>query len=269
MEPGESSLQLMLRYRLARFNPQRGKNWRVDLEWFTSKNHQGFSGSKVWGHISKAWKNLAKNIYQLPPRTRKELFHSNIWWSDGVELLKDVFSYSRGLELYRKGIRRIDNVWDSNCKDFLTWEVAQHKFNLTAGESQELGEITNKLSEKWRRKLEEDSDITYPGMWLGLYVEGQEDHAFVVRYGTEFTPSILQFYHISLPISATCYTVGTYSRCLREWEHPIGEVEGYFYEVKVMFTNRGAKKDGEEEREEVIFFYGKVASLFWDPDRWR
>ena len=174
MEPGESSLQLMLRYKLARFNPQRGKNWRLDLEWFTSKNHQGFSDSKVWGHISKAWKNLAKNIYQLPPRTRKELFHSNIWWSDGVELLKDVFSYSRGLELYRKGIRRIDNVWDSNCKDFLTWEVAQHKFNLTAGESQELGEITNKLSEKWRRKLEEDSDITYPGMWLGLYVEGQE-----------------------------------------------------------------------------------------------
>ena len=106
-------------------------------------------------------------------------------------------------------------------------------------------------------------------MWLGLYVEGQKDHAFVVRYGTEFTPSSLQFYHISLPILATCYTVRTYSRCLREWEHPIGEVEGYFYEVKVMFTNRGAKKDGEEEREEVIFFYGKVASLFWDPDRWR
>ena len=131
MEPGESSLQLMLRYRLARFNPQRGKSWGVDLEWFTCKKHQGFSGSKVWGHINKAWKNLAKSIYQLPPRTRMELLHSNIWWSDGMELLKEGFSYSRGLELYRKGIRRIDDVWNSNRKDFLTWEVAQHKFNLT------------------------------------------------------------------------------------------------------------------------------------------
>jgi hypothetical protein len=31
-----------------------------------------------------------------------ELLHSNIWWSDGVELLKKRFSYSRGLELYPK-----------------------------------------------------------------------------------------------------------------------------------------------------------------------
>ena len=85
----------------------------------------------------------------------------------------------------------------------------------------------------------------------------------------EFTPSSLQFYHISLHLPAKCYTVGTYSRCLREWKHPIGEREGHFHEVKVMFTNRGAKKEGEEEREEVIFFYGKVASLSWDPDRWR
>ena len=27
MEPGESNLELMLRYRLARFNPQRGRSW--------------------------------------------------------------------------------------------------------------------------------------------------------------------------------------------------------------------------------------------------
>ena len=267
MEPGESSLQLMLRYRLARFNLERGKNWEV--EWFTIKKHQGFSGSKVWGHISKGWKSLAKNIYQLPPCTRMELLYSNIWWSDGVELLKEGCSYSRGLELYRKGIRRVDDVWDSNRKDFLPWEVAQHKFKLIAGESQDWEDITNKLSVKWRGKLEEESDTTYSGMWLGLYVEGQEDPAFVVRCGPEFTPSSLQFYNISLLIPATCYTVGTYSRCLRKWMHPIGEFEGHFHEVKVVFTNRGAKKEGEEEREEVIFFYGKIASLFWDPDRWR
>ena len=48
MEPGESNLQIVLRYRLARFNPQRGQSWGVDLKWFTSKQHQGYSGSKVW-----------------------------------------------------------------------------------------------------------------------------------------------------------------------------------------------------------------------------
>ena len=116
MEPGESNLQLMLRYRLARFKPKQGRSWGVDLEWFTCKQHQGVSGSKVWGHIGKAWKRMVNNTYQLPPRTRMELLHSNIWWSDGVELLKKGFSYSRGLELYRKGIRKVDDVWDSGKK---------------------------------------------------------------------------------------------------------------------------------------------------------
>ena len=32
MEPGEFNLQLMLRYRLARFNPQRGRRWGVSLD---------------------------------------------------------------------------------------------------------------------------------------------------------------------------------------------------------------------------------------------
>ena len=32
MEPGESNLQLMLRYKLARFNPQRGRSWGISLD---------------------------------------------------------------------------------------------------------------------------------------------------------------------------------------------------------------------------------------------
>ena len=41
-EPRESILQLMLRYRLARCNPQRGRSWRVGLDSFTCKQHQSF-----------------------------------------------------------------------------------------------------------------------------------------------------------------------------------------------------------------------------------
>jgi hypothetical protein len=98
-------------------------------------------------------------------------------------------------------------------------------------------------------------------MWLGLYEEGKEDPAFVVRCVSEFTLSCFQPYNITLFIPAKCFTVGTYSRCLREWEHPDGDVEGYFHEVKIFHTNRGPKKKEGEEREEVIFFYGKVTTL--------
>ena len=47
MEPGESNLQLMLRYRLSRYSPNKGRKWGVLLDWFTVKLHQGFTGSKV------------------------------------------------------------------------------------------------------------------------------------------------------------------------------------------------------------------------------
>lgn len=74
MKPGESNLQLMLRHRLARFNAQRRKIWRVNLDWFTNKKHQGVVGSKVWGHIGKIWKVMVKCIYQILSRTHINYF---------------------------------------------------------------------------------------------------------------------------------------------------------------------------------------------------
>lgn len=34
---------------------------------------------------------------------------------------------------------------------------------------------------------------------------------------------------------------------------------GFFHEVKIFHTNKGPKKEGEKE--EIIFFYDKVAAL--------
>jgi hypothetical protein len=67
MEQGESNLQRMLRYRLARFKPHRGRSWGVSLDRYTNKQHQGFPGSKVWGYINNAWKAMVKGVYQPPP----------------------------------------------------------------------------------------------------------------------------------------------------------------------------------------------------------
>lgn len=78
MEPGECNLQLMLRYRLSRYNPQKWCRWEVSLDWYINKLHQGFTDSGVWSHIGKAWKTIVKGIYQISPRTRMKLFLSNI-----------------------------------------------------------------------------------------------------------------------------------------------------------------------------------------------
>ena len=109
MEPCQSNLQLMLRYILARFNPHRGCRWGVSLDRFTSKMHLGFLGSKIWGHISKAWRIMVTGLYQIPPRTRMEL-NSNLWWSDGVEMFKKRFTYAKVLHLYCKGLRCVGDI---------------------------------------------------------------------------------------------------------------------------------------------------------------
>lgn len=38
---------------------------------------------------------------------------------------------------------------------------------------------------------------------------------------------------------------------------------GFFHKVKIIHTTKG------QEKEEIVFFYGKMATLSWDMDRWR
>lgn len=220
MELSESNLQLMLSYRLARFNPQRGYSWGVSLDWFTSRLHQGFPGSKIWEHISKAWKVMVKGVYRIPPCTCMELLHYNIWWLDKVELLNKGFTYSKALHLYRKGIQYVDDIWDNTQQNFLTQEKAQKKSSLINTELEDWEELINKISGQWRHLLDTDKDTA--GRY---YVNGEENPAFVFQCDSDFTPECLQWHNLMLPLPVQCFTVGTHSRYLRVRMPPWG-VEG-------------------------------------------
>lgn len=78
MELGDSNLQCIFMYMLARLNPKRERIWRVSLDWFTIKQHQCYYRSMGWGHVSKVWKVILKNVYQLPPCTLMELLNYEI-----------------------------------------------------------------------------------------------------------------------------------------------------------------------------------------------
>ena len=106
---------------------------------------------------------MVKGLYQIPPRTRMELLHSNIWWSEGVELLNKGFDCHKGLTLHRKGVGCVDDIWDSNNHNFYTWEDAQAKYRLGNSEKDDWAELTNKVGEQWRNLLEDDEDTAYPG----------------------------------------------------------------------------------------------------------
>ena len=158
----------------------------------------------------------------------------------------------------------------ANTVIFLRSKKLRRKFKLSNTDVEDWNELMDKISRNWRYLLDEE-DNHHAILWVGFYINGKEDPEFVFQCTTEFTVSCVQWYNLTLRFPVPCYTVGTYSRCLRVWEHPLGEMDGFFYEVKVIRTYRGPKDKGEEEKykEEIIFFYGKVATLGWDPDRWR
>jgi hypothetical protein len=210
---------------------------------------------------------MVKGLYQIPPRTRLELLHFNLWWSEGLELINKDFDQDRGCQLFRQGVWRVEDIWDGAQQNFLTWEQTQSKFHLSSMEEGEWLEVIDNVSGQWRQLLETEEDPAYPGQWVDFYKDEKSDPAFILRCATVYTPILLQRYNIFHPLPVQCFTIGKHSRCLRTWENPSGRMNGSYHKVKIIRTNRGPTKDGVKE--EVVFFYGKVATLGWDPDRWR
>ena len=122
LELGEYDLQLILRYRMARLNPRRGRCLGINLDCFTSKQHRGFSSSKALGH-EKSW--LQASTTPPPAPTLMDLLHCNVWWSYGLKLIDNGFTYAKADKLYHKGIQCVDNIWDSEHRTFLSWNEAQ------------------------------------------------------------------------------------------------------------------------------------------------
>jgi hypothetical protein len=210
---------------------------------------------------------MVKGLYQIPPRTRLELLHSNIWWSEGLELINKGFDHDRGRQLFRQGVRRVEDIWDDTQQNFLTWEQAQSKFHLSSLEEGKWLEVIDKVSGQWRQLLETEEDPAYSGQWVGFYKDEESDPAFILRCATSYTPVLLQRYNIYHPLPVQCFTIGKHSRCRRTWDNPNERMNGSYHKVKIMCTNRGPTREGVKE--EVVFFNGKVATLVWDPDRWR
>ena len=92
---------------------------------------------------------------------------------------------------------------------------------------------------------------------------------FVVKCVPKFSRPCFQLHNMILPTPAKCYTIGMYSRCLSEWDHPEEEVEGIFMRSKSFTSIEVPRKMEKKGDKRLFFFYGKVVSLLWDPDQWR
>lgn len=182
-----------------------------------------------------------------PSRIQMELLHSKIWWSQGLELINKDFTYSKTLHIHRKGIQCVHYVWDSEHPNFLTWDKVQEKFKLMSNEAKEWARLTNKFFGRWWHLLDVDSDATHPGDWIGLYKVGEEDPVLVLQCVTSFTPPCIQLRHLFMPLPVQCFIVGTHPIGLREWESPIGNMVGFSYKLKIIYTIGGQKFEKMKE----------------------
>lgn len=82
---------------------------------------------------------------------------------EGFELINKGFDYERGRQLYRKGIRRIEDIWNVAQQNFLTWKQVEEKFHLTGMKEGEWLDVIDKVSEQWWYLLETEENLAYPG----------------------------------------------------------------------------------------------------------
>lgn len=62
-----------------------------------------------------------------------------------MDLISQGLSSAKGLNLYRQGIQCVDNMLDSETRNFLTWGVAQEKFKLSLNEMGDWEVLINNL----------------------------------------------------------------------------------------------------------------------------
>ena len=199
MVSGESNFQLMLRYRLCRYNLQKWRRWEVSLDWFTNKLHQGLLAQEFGVILARRRRPWLRRSTKYRPYTdgAPSLQYLVL---EGLELINKGFDYERGRQLYRKGIRRIEDIWNVAQQNFLTWEQVQEKFHLTGMKEGEWLDVIDKVSEQWWYLLETEENLAYPGQWVEFYEDEKSDPPFVLRCVTDYTPVLLERYNIFHPL---------------------------------------------------------------------
>jgi hypothetical protein len=78
LEPGSSSLQILLRHRLSKLRPVSPGTWPTLLQWAMVHKFSVPRGSRIWNRLIKSWKLMSKLIEAVPPRNADEVLQVNI-----------------------------------------------------------------------------------------------------------------------------------------------------------------------------------------------
>jgi len=92
--------------------------WGPKVKLGLVKNHISFLGSKIWGKISKAWKQMVEKLDFSPPQVTKDIKIASIWWGSSFRGLEFGLSILRAQELYKCNLHTFWDLWKVETKDF-------------------------------------------------------------------------------------------------------------------------------------------------------
>jgi hypothetical protein len=118
--PIKPKLQIILRYRMTKWQRTNHGPWGPSSLWLFSPNLSIKGGSKVWHHITESWKVMARTSRYLPPSTPENILQLSMWWRTGYQGLYFGITMSRALTLYMKGLRYFR---DTRSNLVVTWKV--------------------------------------------------------------------------------------------------------------------------------------------------
>jgi hypothetical protein len=272
-EPGESNFKLMLRYRLAGFQPYAQGNWGRSLEWFMQRGHVATSGSRIWGRVTRAWKEIVSEVRHSPPKNYEEWLNTPFWHNR--DLWGPHFAKERAAELHQAGIRRISQVWREGTHEFISAEEVDVRFGLRLAEYSSWERVSRSLAGEGGRLRRQLSAQPKADEWLGVFENPRAIFPEAVFQGREVKqivisnqPQVVRF------TDRSCYffvmrqscTMGAY---VTNSTGQVGDTGlpmqqsffGFIARVRVQPVTKGPKKKS------IFLYYGRIRELEWDPAR--
>jgi hypothetical protein len=140
-----------------------------DQRWAMLPRDRSKPSSKVWIRISKAWRLMMNELTLCDPTNFYTVLHQGLWFEDSLRLIGSHLSKERAAELFRAGMRTVQDVWCVDTSQLLDWDEITQKFLLNPEERPLWRHITNVFPHDWSCKLWIGPLPLRKGEWARLY----------------------------------------------------------------------------------------------------